>query len=195
VKIPTATFVTSRANLKTAVEPALPEIAFGGRSNVGKSSLINSLLNRRKLALVSKTPGKTQLLNYFLIDERFYFVDLPGYGFARVSKVTQRGWGKLIEDYLRESEQLRGVIVILDSRRGVRDEDIELLNWLQTYERPFIIVLTKIDKLRPTEQRQTIPRLSKELQSFNPTAILTYSSLKNTGRDNLWEAILSLLAE
>jgi len=193
VKIPTATFVTSRADLKTSIKPALPEIAFSGRSNVGKSSLINSLLNRRKLALVSKTPGKTQLLNYFLIDERFYFVDLPGYGFARVSKAMQQNWGKFVEGYLRESSELCGVIVILDSRRGTRDEDRELLKWLQTYERPFIIVLTKLDKLRPTEQRQTIPRLRKELQSFNPTAILTYSAPKNQGRDDLWQAIYELL--
>ncbi len=193
MKIPEAKFVTSRANLKTRIEPALPEIAFSGRSNVGKSSLINSLLNRRKLALVSKKPGKTQLLNYFQLDDRFYFVDLPGYGFARVSKVMRQNWGKLVEGYLRESAELRGVIVILDSRRGAREEDLELLDWLQSYERPFIIVLTKIDKLRPSEQRTILPRLRKELQPFNATAILTYSAPKNKGRDDLWEAIYRLL--
>ncbi len=160
---------------------------------MGKSSLINSLLNRRKLALVSKKPGKTQLLNYFQIDDYFYFVDLPGYGFARVSKAMRQNWGKLVEGYLRESSELRGVIVILDSRRGAREEDRELLKWLQNYERPFIIVLTKIDKLRPSEQRTILPRLRQELQPFNATAILTYSASKNHGRDDLWEAIYRLL--
>jgi GTP-binding protein len=193
VKIPTATFVTSRANLKTRVKPALFEIAFAGRSNVGKSSLINSLLNRRKLAMVSKTPGKTQLLNYFLIDDSFYFVDLPGYGFARVSKTMQRNWGKLVEGYLHESSELRGVIVILESRRGAKDEDLELLNWLQTYQRPCIIVLTKIDKLKASEKTAILSRIQKDLRPFGATAILTYSSMKNIGRDDLWQAIYSLL--
>jgi GTP-binding protein len=193
VKIPAAQFVTSRADLKTTIKPAFPEIAFAGRSNVGKSSLINSLLNRRKLALVSKRPGKTQLLNYYEIDGRFYFVDLPGYGFARVPKAMRRKWGQLVEGYLRESAQLRGVVVILDSRRGVTDDDHELLDWLRAYRRPSIIVLTKMDKLNASEQREVISRHTKELHSYTAAALLPYSATENRGRDELWKAIFQLL--
>jgi GTP-binding protein len=193
VKIPAAQFVTSRADLKTTIKPAFPEIAFAGRSNVGKSSLINSLLNRRKLALVSKRPGKTQLLNYFRIDDRFYFVDLPGYGFARVPKAMRRKWGDLVEGYPRQSAELRGVVVILDSRRGVTDDDHQLLDWLRVYRRPSIVVLTKMDKLSTSEQREVISRHSEELHSYGVAALLPYSATENRGRDELWEAILQLL--
>lgn len=193
LKIPSATYVTSRADLKSLPGPALPEIAFAGRSNVGKSSLINSLLNRHKLALVSKRPGKTQLLNYFLVDERYYFVDLPGYGFARVPEAMRRKWGKLVEGYLRESEQLRCVVVILDSRHGATDDDHELLHWLQAYKRPFILVLTKMDKLSPAEEREEMPQLLNELQRYKPISILAYSSIQHRGREELWNEIFQLL--
>ena len=193
LKIPSATYVTSRADLKSLPGPALPEIAFAGRSNVGKSSLINSLLNRHKLALVSKRPGKTQLLNYFLVDERYYFVDLPGYGFARVPETMRRKWGKLVEGYLRESEQLRCVIVILDSRHGATDDDHELLHWLQTYKRPFILVPTKMDKLSAAEEREDMPRLLQELQRYKPISVLAYSSIQHRGREELWNEIFRLL--
>jgi GTP-binding protein len=193
LKIPSATFVTSRADLKTPIRPSLPEIAFGGRSNVGKSSLINSLLNRHRLALVSKRPGKTQLLNYYLVDNRYYFVDLPGYGFARVPKALREQWGELVEGFLRESKQLRCVIVILDIRHGATNDDHELLRWLQMYRRPFIIVLTKSDKLSTTESRSTMERLQKELQDYAPVSILPYSSTDHRGREELWNEILEML--
>jgi GTP-binding protein len=193
LKIPSATFVTSRADLKTPIRPSLPEIAFGGRSNVGKSSLINSLLNRHKLALVSKRPGKTQLLNYFLVDNRYYFVDLPGYGFARVPKALREQWGELVEGFLRESKQLRCVIVILDSRHGATNDDLELIHWLQAYKRPFILVLTKVDKLSSTEEREHIPQLFEELQEYKPISILAYSSSQHRGREELWNEIIEML--
>lgn len=193
LKIPSATFVTSRADLKTSIRPSLPEIAFAGRSNVGKSSLINSLLNRRKLALVSKRPGKTQLLNYFLVDERYYFVDLPGYGFARVPETMRRGWGQLVEGYLRQSKQLRCVIVILDSRHGATEDDLELIHWLQAYKRPFILVLTKMDKLSAAEEREHMPQLLAELQGYKPIFILAYSSTEHRGREELWNEIFEIL--
>jgi len=195
LKIPSAIYVTSRADLKSSPGPALPEIAFAGRSNVGKSSLINSLLNRHKLALVSKRPGKTQLLNYFLVDERYYFVDLPGYGFARVPEVMRRKWGKLVEGYLRESEQLRCVIVILDSRHGATDDDHELIHWLQVYKKPFILAVTKMDKLSAAEEREEMPRLLEELQRYKPISILAYSSIQHRGREELWNEIFQLLKE
>ncbi|MFH1011707.1 MAG: ribosome biogenesis GTP-binding protein YihA/YsxC [bacterium] len=193
LKIPSATYVTSRADLKTLVRPSLPEIAFAGRSNVGKSSLINSLLNRRKLALVSKRPGKTQLLNYFLVDNRYYFVDLPGYGFARVPKALRQKWGVLVEGYLRESTELRCVIVILDSRHGATPDDHELLHWLQMYRRPFVIALTKSDKLSRTESQKVLERLRDELQHYAPLSILAYSSAEHSGREELWNEILEVL--
>ncbi len=195
LKIPSATFVTSRADLKSLPGPVLPEIAFAGRSNVGKSSLINSLLNRHKLALVSKRPGKTQLLNYFLVDNRYYFVDLPGYGFARVPEAMRRKWGKLVEGYLRESKQLRCVILILDIRHGATDDDLELLHWLQAYKRPFILVLTKIDKLSAAEEREEMPRLLEELHRYKPISILAYSSIEHRGREELWNEIFEILKD
>jgi GTP-binding protein len=152
-KIPEAEYLLSAPNIKAAPKRPLPEIAFAGRSNVGKSSLINSLLGNKSLALISRTPGKTRMLNFYLIGKgTCYFVDLPGYGYARVSGDMKEQWGQFIEDYLRESSRLVLVVLILDIRHGLTALDQEMVSGLHTLNRPWMAVLTKEDKLNAREK-------------------------------------------
>lgn len=145
--------ITSAEFIKSAVWPpqyppaTLPEIAFVGRSNVGKSSLMNTLVGRKQLAKTSQTPGRTQLINFFSINKAMSFVDLPGYGFARVPRSVKKDWGDMIETYLRERQNLAMVVFILDLRRDPSDDDLSLLDWLEYYRIPFTVILTKSDKL------------------------------------------------
>lgn len=147
-------FVTSAFNNSQLPEPGYPEIAFAGRSNVGKSSLINKLVNRRGLVKVSATPGKTQSLNFFLVEQSLYLVDLPGYGFAKVPKKVKNDWQGMIASYLEKRVSLRCVVVIVDLRHGLKDQDLELVNWLQMIGRPLLMVYTKADKLSRNQQQQ-----------------------------------------
>ncbi|MBU0483474.1 MAG: ribosome biogenesis GTP-binding protein YihA/YsxC [Proteobacteria bacterium] len=149
-------FVTSVFNVSQLPAPEYPEIAFAGRSNVGKSSLINRLLNRQSLVKVSARPGKTQSLNYFLVGEALYLVDLPGYGYAKVPKKMQAEWQGLISEYLENRATLRCVVVIVDLRHSTKPQDLELLNWLRSKDIPCLLVYTKRDKLKANEcSRQT----------------------------------------
>ncbi len=142
-----AEFMLSVHALKQLPEPLYPEIAFAGRSNVGKSSLLNTLIGRKGYVKVSSKPGKTQGLNFFLVDKRVYLVDLPGYGYARVSKNVQEGWQRLVSSYLTEREQLRLVVIILDIRHPPKLQDRQLINWLKHMNIPLLPVYTKVDKL------------------------------------------------
>jgi GTP-binding protein len=151
MKILSAEFVISAAAPKQFPIDKKPQIAFAGRSNVGKSSIINSLLHRKNLVKTSSTPGKTQLINFFTINERFYFVDLPGYGYARAPEAVTDTWGPLIEGYLKDTPGLVAVVVLLDSRRIPDERDKHLIAWLQQYSVPAIYALTKIDKLNQQE--------------------------------------------
>jgi len=161
-----------------------PEIAFAGRSNVGKSSLMNTLVKRRNLVKVSSKPGKTQSLNYFLVDDRLYLVDLPGYGYAKVPKAMQDAWQNLITGYLETRETLRCVVVIVDLRHGVKVQDLELVNWLRAVERPFLLVYTKLDKLSRNQQHKQAAALDA---GFGVSAAerLLFSSKTGAGRDEL----------
>jgi GTP-binding protein len=150
----TVEFITSAFNNSQLPAPEYPEIAFAGRSNVGKSSLINKLVNRRGLVKVSATPGKTQSLNFFLVEENLYLVDLPGYGFAKVPRKVKNDWQGMIASYLEKRESLRCVVVIVDLRHGVKDQDLELVNWLRLIGRPLLVVYTKADKLSRNQQQQ-----------------------------------------
>jgi GTP-binding protein len=150
----TVDFITSAFNNSQLPAPEYPEIAFAGRSNVGKSSLINKLVNRRGLVKVSATPGKTQSLNFFLVEENLYLVDLPGYGFAKVPRKVKNDWQGMIASYLEKRESLRCVVVIVDLRHGVKDQDLELVNWLRLIGRPLLVVYTKADKLSRNQQQQ-----------------------------------------
>jgi len=170
-------------------------VAFAGRSNVGKSSLINSLTGRKGLVKVSKTPGKTQLLNFFTINEKIAFVDMPGYGFAHVPKSVRVSWGAMVETYLQHGPMLKGVVSLLDIRRTPNEDDRDLLQWLSAYKVPFVLVFTKADKA-PKNQR--IRMVKDSLATIadltgSMTGHVLYSSHTGEGRDALWSAIRSIL--
>lgn len=171
-----------------------PEIAAAGRSNVGKSTLINHLLRRKKLAKTSQTPGKTQLLNFFSIDDTALFTDLPGYGFAQVPEATRRNWGKMIEAYVEKRESLKLVLFLIDIRRTPNDDDHQLLQWLRYHGKAVILVLTKVDKIPVTRRKKHIDKI---LSNFDeePLPYVAYSSTKNVGRDKLIELINQVLFE
>lgn len=169
------------------------EFAFVGRSNVGKSSLINSLTNRKKLAKTSKTPGRTQLINFFLINKEFNFVDLPGYGFAKVPMAIKSNWGKIIGDYLM-SPRKKLVFVLLDIRRVPSGEDMEMLEWLSHYEANYTIIFTKCDKLSNNEKFKQLKEIRKKLE-FNNDDVLFYSSLSGNGKIELLEYIEEVVAD
>lgn len=171
-----------------------PEIALLGRSNVGKSTLINHLFGRKKLARVSSTPGKTQALNFFLADESILFVDLPGYGFANVPVNVRRQWGPMIQGYLESREQLKLLLFLFDLRRDPTDEDRQLLEWIAYQEIPVIFVFTKTDKIPVTRRKQRVQKILKgfDLERAN---YVSYSSVKNIGRQELISAIHTALRE
>ncbi len=186
MRILSAEFVKSAYDRLHWTPGGLPEIAFLGRSNVGKSSLINSLLQRKGLARTSNTPGRTQSINFFLINESFYFVDLPGYGFAKVSKSTRQDWGSMAEQYLSEREELALSIHLVDSRHEPTALDKQLHEWLLHNDKEFLTVATKADKLSSNQ-------LQKQLKIIKSTlpggTILAYSSVNGYGKDALWSAI------
>jgi GTP-binding protein len=175
-------------------EPSLPEVAFAGRSNVGKSSLLNRLVHRKKLARVSNTPGRTREVNFFKINDAFVFVDLPGYGYARVSKERRAEWRPLIESYLRRSPQLRGIVQLLDVRHDPTADDRLMLDFLSELGVPTIVVLTKIDKLTAAQRKKRLHELSVQL-GLDEEQVIVFSAVTGEGRDELAEAIDSLLAQ
>ena len=180
-------FVKSAVAVRDYPEETDIEFAFIGRSNVGKSSLINSLTNRRNLARTSKTPGRTQLINYFKVNEDFYFVDLPGYGFAKVPVAVKKNWGNLISDYLN-SDRKKIVFLLLDIRRIPSAEDMEMLEWLEHYNIDYYIIFTKIDKFSNNQKFKQLKEIKKKLE-FDNNDVFFYSALKDTGREALEEFI------
>ena len=173
-------------------EPKLPEIAFAGRSNVGKSSLINRLLRRKKAARVSNTPGRTREINFFEVNGQFILADLPGYGYARVSKERKATWRPLIEGYLRGSPTLRGVVQLLDARRIPSDDDLVMLDFLAQIGTPTIVVATKIDKLPRAEQSKRVEQLARDA-GIELEQVIPFSAVSGEGRDELAEAIANLI--
>jgi GTP-binding protein len=188
VIIKTTVFIKSATKPSNYPESELPEVAFAGRSNVGKSTLINTLVNRRGLVRTSSTPGRTQLLNFFDINDQFSLVDLPGYGFAKVPLAVKKAWGPMLRTYLEKRPQLRAVVMLFDIRRVPREEDIELLDWLEEFGIPTIPVITKIDKIsRNRRAAQLKPIL--EATGLPKDAFTLFSSLSKEGRDEIWERI------
>lgn len=189
------TFVAGATSIDILPPPNLPEIAFAGRSNVGKSSLINALLNRKSLARISNTPGRTQQLNFFLLGKRFYIVDMPGYGYAAVSKAKIKTWSQLIQDYLKGRVPLKRVFLLIDSRHGIKVTDEAVMEELDKAAVSYQIVLTKVDKSTSPEVEALIQsltvRLKKHPAAF-PTPLLT-SSVTKEGLDSLREAIAELV--
>jgi len=193
MKITSAEFVKSVANIKDIPKHNLKEIAFSGRSNVGKSSLINCLLNRKKLARTSVTPGKTRQLNYYRINEQFFFVDLPGYGFAKVSKAEMVTWRQLIEEFIITSRNLRRVISIIDSRVGPTELDMQLIEWLDSLHKPLLLVATKTDKLSRSQLLNQMMKFSKQVEPYYKKPIIPFSAINGTGKQAIWNEILTLL--
>ncbi len=168
-----------------------PQIAFAGRSNVGKSSLLNKITGQRKLAKVSGTPGKTRSINMFLINDEFYFVDLPGYGYARVSKTERESWGKMIATYLDKSPSLAGLVLLIDCRREVTPEDADLIAWMTERGLPCLPVLTKADKLTRDKLNRSVKKLGTD---FGLTGI-PFSTVSGIGKKEVLGAVLDLVSQ
>jgi GTP-binding protein len=188
-----AHFLTSAAQPSEFPPPSLPEVAVVGRSNVGKSSLINTLVGQDGLARTSRTPGRTRLVNWFVIDDRFHLVDLPGYGYAQVNQSMRESWRPLIESYLSERKSLAGVLLLIDIRRGVQDEELDFIPWLAEREMPVVVALTKADKLAKNKRMLEIGRAKQALSVKKDP--LTVSVLSNEGIEPLWRAIVGLVAK
>lgn len=167
------------------------EIAFVGRSNVGKSSLINTLTNRRKLVKVSGTPGKTRLINFFTINNEFYFVDLPGYGYAKVSKSEQAKWGGMMEQYLINRPQLKKVALLVDSRHKPTGDDVMMYEWIKHYGYPVLVVATKKDKLKKSELQRSAKVIKETLNLDKTDNLVFFSSLKKEGKEELLEEMFN----
>jgi GTP-binding protein len=190
--------IKSAEFVKSAVKPSqypsaeLPEIAFAGRSNVGKSSLINTILNRKRLVKTSRTPGRTQLINFFEINKAFTFVDLPGYGYAKVPASVKKSWGPMVETYLSTRKTLRGVVLIMDIRREQGRQELDFIDWLEYYSIPSILILTKTDKLSKTKQIKQRLSIEKDLGVDNNDLIL-FSAKSRRGKDAVWDAVEQLI--
>ena len=190
--IKSAEFITSATKPAQYPPANLPEIAFAGRSNVGKSSLINTLVNRKNLVKTSSTPGRTQLINFFNINDAFIFVDLPGYGYAKVPQTVRKKWGPMIETFLSKRKTLRGVVVIMDIRRIPGTEERDLIRWLDYYKIATIRVITKADKLSKNKQLKQQTAIAQALSLLKEDMIL-FSAKTRLGKNAVWNAILSLI--
>jgi len=183
----------------TAVKPeqypinSIPEVAFVGRSNVGKSSVINTLLNRRNLARVGSTPGKTRQINFFNVDDALYFVDLPGYGYANVSKGERQSWGRLVETYLSTREQLQMIIMLVDIRHTPTRDDVTMYEWILNSGLPHIIAAAKADKISRSQVRIRITDIEKTLKPAEYVEVIPFSSENKAGKEELWKKINSIL--
>lgn len=188
MKITSAEFVASAWKPFDFPKDPFPEVAFAGKSNVGKSSLINVLLNRKKLVKTSSTPGKTQSINFFRVNNNIMFVDLPGYGFAKVPLAVRKKWKPLVEGYLINRKDLKMVVLILDVRREPSREDKDLLRWFDLYHIPAVVVLSKVDKLSKTKLKKQIEIIKKSLPKGNE--IIPFSAITREGKEDVWEQIL-----
>jgi GTP-binding protein len=184
------TFVKSAYRESHYPPPDRPEVAFAGRSNVGKSSLINTLVHRRGLAKTSATPGRTQALNFFSVADRFYLVDLPGYGYAVASREAKKSWQRMIEIYLSRRDNLKAVVVILDIRRDPSKGDVELIQWLKEYQRKVILVLTKSDKLSRHQVMSRAQSIGEELKSISEDLPTVFSAKTRQGGEEIWGKII-----
>ena len=196
IKIKNSEFVTSAVKREQYPTTGLPEIAFVGRSNVGKSSIINALTNRRKLAKVSQTPGKTRLINFFVINNgEFHLVDLPGYGYAKVSKTEKASWGNTIETYLSGRSELKRVVLLVDSRHKPTADDIQMHEWIKFYGYDEVIIATKSDKLSNNELRKKEKDIRDTLKLTKEDTLYFFSSVNKKGRDELIDNLFNVLVE
>ena len=190
--IRSAKFVCSAVTPDQYPPADLPEVAFAGRSNVGKSSLINKILNRKKLVRTSKTPGRTQLLNFFEINGIYRFVDLPGYGYAKVPVEVRKKWRPMVENYLTTRANMRGMVWLLDIRREVSKDDLTLWHWLQATKVSVITVITKADKLSKNKRNQQAASIAKSL-GRKTKDLIQFSAISGEGKDEIWKELLKIL--
>ena len=188
-------FLKSAFREKDYPPPDKPEIAFAGKSNVGKSSLINVLVNRKNIARTSSRPGRTQAINFFNVEDRLFFVDLPGYGYARVSRQMKNSWKVMVEEYLRKRRNLKAMVLILDLRRDLSTGDTDLLHWLSHYGIMTIIVLTKADKLSRAKASVRTRELSNDLREITSERPILFSAKTKKGREEIWEKMNDLILE
>ena len=170
-------------------ENTLPEIAFAGKSNVGKSSLINALMNRKNYARTSQSPGKTQTINYYNINQELFFVDLPGYGYAKANEEVKAKWGKLIEDYLHQSKQIKLVMLLIDIRHKPSDNDCLMYRWICNHGYKPVIIATKSDKINRSQLNKQLQMIANELQVLPETIIIPFSALNKQGREDIYELL------
>ena len=195
MKISKAEIVISAVKERQYPPDNLPELALIGRSNVGKSSLINTLINRKSLARTSSQPGKTRTINFYQINESFYFVDLPGYGYAKVSQKEREKWGEMIEHYLTIRSNLQYVFLLIDFRHPPTQDDISMYEWLKYYEIPCAVVATKRDKVKSSQVQKNKKILKEKLQLTNEDKVFIFSSEDKSGKEELWEFIEGILSE
>lgn len=189
MKVNNVEFIISAVGPDQYPVDALPEIALAGRSNVGKSSLINRMINRKNLARTSSTPGKTQHMNYYRVNENLYLVDFPGYGYAKVSKSQREAWGKMVERYLAERDPLKLVLLVVDLRHPPSADDRLMFDWLRHYQIPFCVVATKADKIPKTRWGKHIKIMKQELGVVPGDHFISFSSEIGLGREELWALI------
>ncbi len=176
-------------------ENEFPEIAFAGKSNVGKSSLINGLLNRKSLARTSSSPGKTQTINFYNINKELYFVDLPGYGYAKVSMEIRNKWGKMIEKYLNTSKQLKTVFLLIDIRHAPGENDITMYDWIVANGYRPVIIATKLDKIKRSQKDKCIKIIKEKLKLTPDTKIIPFSAVSKQGKEDIWNLIQTTIAD
>ncbi|PAF19865.1 ribosome biogenesis GTP-binding protein YihA/YsxC [Terribacillus saccharophilus] len=193
MKVTEAEIVISAVSKKQYPETHMPEIALAGRSNVGKSSFINKMINRKNLVRTSQKPGKTQTLNFYKINERFHFVDVPGYGYAKVSKKERNAWGVMLEEYFTERENLKAVVLLVDIRHEPTKDDVAMYEFLKHYELPVVVVATKLDKIPKGKRVQHIKRAASKLQLLQEDIILPFSSETGEGKEEAWGVLKKFL--
>ncbi|RKL65957.1 YihA family ribosome biogenesis GTP-binding protein [Salipaludibacillus neizhouensis] len=193
MKISNAELIISAAKKFQFPEGPFPEVALSGRSNVGKSSFINTLLTRKGLARTSQQPGKTQTLNFYFINRRFHFVDVPGYGYAKVSKSERAAWGRVMETYISTREQLKGVVLLIDARHKPTEDDLKMYDWLKYHDLSVLIVATKADKIPKGKWDKHVKIIKEDLQVEEEDTVILFSSETSYGKDRAWKEINALL--
>ncbi|MGL4912439.1 MAG: ribosome biogenesis GTP-binding protein YihA/YsxC [Romboutsia sp.] len=190
MKIRSTEITMSAVNKSQYPDEGIPEIALVGRSNVGKSSTVNTLLNRRNFARTSQTPGKTRTINFYLINEEFFFVDLPGYGYAKVAKTEKEKWGAIMERYLQERDELCAIFLLVDIRHEPTNDDVMMYEWIKHFGYNCVVIATKADKISRGQYQKHFSIIRKKLQLEKDEKILPISSLKKTGVEEIWAEII-----